>query len=90
MPNTAIQIRPMTSADLPAGLALSTAAGWNQRLDDWQVLQKMSDGAARVADLDGEVVGTAIGVPYTRWAWIAMVLVDPRYRRAGVGNRGTR
>ena len=39
------------------------------------------------AAIDGRVVGTAIGIDYGRFGWIAMMLVDPAYRGRGLGAR---
>src|SRR5262249_55243448 len=36
---------------------------------------------------DTRVVGTAIGVDYGAFAWIAMMLVDPAHRGRGTGGR---
>ena len=40
-----------------------------------------------VAELDGEVVGTAIGGFDGWWAWIYRVAVDPEHQRTGIGTR---
>ena len=45
----------------------------------------MSGPAARVAEREGSVIGTAFGIQYERWGWVAMVLVDPGCRRQGIG-----
>jgi GNAT superfamily N-acetyltransferase len=79
----------MTAADIPAGLRLCRASGWNQLAIDWERFLAMSPSGCRVAlDHAREVVGTVATVRYGRaFAWIAMVLVDPRHRRAGIGTR---
>ena len=43
--------------------------------------------ASFAAVADGRVVGTAIGIDYGRFGWIAMMLVDPAYRGRGLGAR---
>ena len=92
-------IRPLTLEDLDEALRLSTAVGWNQRLDDWRMLLRLAPAGAfaafadtrddsDVSDVsDVSLVGTAIGIDYGAFAWIAMMLVDPAYRGRGVGRR---
>src|SRR6266567_6169471 len=83
-------IRPLTAGDLDEALRLSTVAGWNQRLDDWRMLLQLAPAgafAARFDSRDPAVVGTAIGIDYGGFAWIAMMLVDPSCRGRGVGRR---
>ena len=78
-----IGLRPMTQADIPLGLRLTTVAGWNQTEADWQML--LAAGFGLVATRGTADVGTATIVPYgTAFSWIGMVLVDPAYRRRGV------
>jgi ribosomal protein S18 acetylase RimI-like enzyme len=83
----AADIRVLRVEDLPQALALSTSAGWNQRLEDWHRLQDLSGGASFAAISAGRVVGTAIAIDYGRFAWIAMMLVEPAYRGRGLGAR---
>lgn len=77
----------MRSEDIPAGLALCRAAGWNQLSRDWELFLKVSPGGCRVAvDDSGKVVGTVTTVRYEdHFSWIGMVLVDPAKRRQGIG-----
>ncbi len=83
-------IRPLTAGDLDEALRLSTVVGWNQRLDDWRMLLQLAPAgafAARFDSRDPSIVGTAIGIDYGGFAWIAMMLVDPSCRGRGVGRR---
>jgi GNAT superfamily N-acetyltransferase len=73
--------------DLDAALALSAAAGWNQRLEDWSMLLRLAPAGSFAAITNGRIVGTAIGINYGAFGWIAMMLVDPAYRGQGVGRR---
>ena len=79
---------PMRLEDIPAGLDLCRAAGWNQTSRDWtQFLTTTPDGA-RTARVGGRVVGTAATIRYGGlFAWIGMVLVDPAMRGHGIGTR---
>jgi GNAT superfamily N-acetyltransferase len=81
------EIRLLTPADLEAAFGLSTTAGWNQRHDDWQMLMRIAPRGCFCAVVDGRVAGTAIGIDYRQFGWIAMMLVDPQYRSHGLGAR---
>jgi len=78
-------IRRLTFDDLDEALSLSTTAGWNQQRDDWRMLLQLAPAGAFAALSDARIVGTAIGIDYGGFAWIAMMLVDPAYRGRGVG-----
>ena len=80
-------IRALTVEDLDDALALSTIAGWNQRTDDWRILLRLAPAGAFAALVETRFVGTAIGIDYGGFAWIAMMLVDPSYRGRGLGRR---
>jgi GNAT superfamily N-acetyltransferase len=72
--------------DIPAGLALCRAARWNQTAHDWEAFLRLEPGGARVATEGGRVIGTVATLRYERrFAWVAMVLVDPAARGRGVG-----
>jgi GNAT superfamily N-acetyltransferase len=76
----------MTNRDIPAGLLLNSLAGWNQTASDWQRFLDASPDGCFVAETDDRVCGTATTISYEGcFAWIGMVLVDPRYRKRGVG-----
>ena len=87
MPISDAQIEPLTLSDPDGALALSTAIGWNQRAEDWRMLLRIAPSGSFAAVADGRVVGTAIGIDYGRFGWIAMMLVDPAYRGRGLGAR---
>jgi len=73
--------------DLDQALGLSTSAGWNQHVDDWRVFLQIAPAGAFAAEANRRIVGTAIGVDYGGFAWIAMMLVDPAFRGCGLGGR---
>lgn len=79
-------IRPMTPGDIPDGMRLKTAAGWNQTEDDWRLYLDIGGDGCFAAELLGKVIGTVTTIDYGgRFSWIGMVLVDPAYRRKGIG-----
>ncbi|MEX2230856.1 MAG: GNAT family N-acetyltransferase [Cyclobacteriaceae bacterium] len=82
-----ILYRPMVAGDIPAGLALCRAAGWNQTVRDWELFLYLSPEGCRVAvDDEGEVVGTVATIRYEdHFSWIGMVLVNPERHRQGIG-----
>jgi GNAT superfamily N-acetyltransferase len=82
------RIRLMTSDDIPAGMRLRAAAGWNQTEQDWRRFLDLVPDGCFVATLDGVVCGTATALNYVqRIGWLGMVLVDPAMRGRGIGSR---
>lgn len=75
----------MRPSDVPAGLALCRASGWNQTSEDWQHFLTAAPHGALVAEQAGDVIGTAATLPYGPFTWISMVLVNPAARGRGVG-----
>jgi len=77
----------MVDGDIPAGLSLCRAAGWNQTAEDWAMFLKLSPKGCCVAvDDEGQVRGTVATVRYeNRFSWIGMVLVHPAVQRQGIG-----
>ena len=79
-------MRAMRPADIPGGLRLCRASGWNQVARDWEQFLALGPDGAQVIELDGRVVGTVATMRYGgAFAWIGMVLVDPDVRGRGLG-----
>ncbi|MEJ2119612.1 MAG: GNAT family N-acetyltransferase [Alphaproteobacteria bacterium] len=76
----------LTPADAADGVALSTRIGWNQALPDWDYMLAAGEGVGLRA-ADGTLVASAMALPYGRFSWICMVLVDPDYRRQGLATK---
>lgn len=54
--------------------------------DDWRCFLDSPAGSGWAAEIDGIVVGTVAVIRYRPgFAWLSMMLVDPAYRRRGVG-----
>ena len=75
-----IRVRPLTAADLPLGLRLCGAAGWNQTEADWRRFLDLQPDGCFVAELDGASVGTTTTCVFSRVAWVAMALVAEAVR----------
>ena len=83
-----MNLRTMTTDDIPAGMRLKSLAGWNQTAADWDCFLESSPRGCFAAEVEGKVVGTAATIVYEeRFAWIGMVLVDPEFRGGGIGTR---
>jgi GNAT superfamily N-acetyltransferase len=76
----------MTVDDIPAGLRLCRASGWNQLESDWRVFLNWNPPACCVAERDGNIIGTIAALRYRdSFSWLSMVLVEPSERGAGIG-----
>jgi GNAT superfamily N-acetyltransferase len=64
--------------------ALSTEAGWNQTVEDWERLLRLApQGCFGIFD-SGRLVASAVAFPYgQRLAWIGMVLTTATHRGRG-------
>lgn len=82
-----ISVREMKPTDIPSGLSLCRAAGWNQLSRDWELFLNQSPNGCLVAlDDSGAVIGTVTTIRYqNHFSWIGMVLIDPAHRKKGVG-----
>ena len=72
------------SLPVEQALALSTEAGWNQTLGDWErLIQLAGDGCFGIA-AEGRLVSTSVALIYEpRVAWIGMVLTSAEHRGRG-------
>lgn len=81
-----IVYRTMLLSDLGDAMRLKTAAGWDQLEDDWRLFLELDPQSGTVAVHDGLVIGTVTDIRHgPDLAWIGMVIVDPGYRRRGIG-----
>ena len=79
-------LRSLVSRDLSFAHRLSQLAGWNQTRRDWERFLTLGQGGCFLAEYDGVPAGTATTTCYgSDLAWIGMVLVDPGFRRRGIG-----
>ena len=68
-----------------AGFELSSEAGWNQTEDDWRLM--IAHGHAIGVMDAGELIASALALPYGDISWISMVLVTPAHQRRGLAGR---
>jgi GNAT superfamily N-acetyltransferase len=81
-------IRAMTAADIPMGLLLCRASGWNQVAEDWRCFLELAGGGCLLAEIEGQAAGSVAYLRYGQaFAWLSMMLVDPRRRGMGIGSQ---
>ena len=83
-----VEIELLSESHLPEALRLTEQSQWNQTEQDWRRLLQSQPRGCFGAFLDGRLIGTVTTVAYgTELAWIGMMLVDPDFRRRGLGTR---
>lgn len=83
-----IVLAPFEAHHLDGAVALSRAAGWAHRREDWEMIWSLSEG--RVALAGDRVVGTAFMTPFgDTCAAINMIIVDESQRGQGLGRKLT-
>ena len=81
------ELRRLTLEDLDDGLALSTAAGWNQTAEDWRRLLTLPSVQAWGIAREGRLVASTTAMRYgDELAWIGMVLTAERFRGQGLAS----
>jgi GNAT superfamily N-acetyltransferase len=84
--NSPITYRPFTADDLVAAHALSRAAKWRHRPDDWRFVAATGQGF--VAEQAGVVIATTL-----RWMYgdggaaLGMLIVAPEHQGRGIGHK---
>ena len=73
--------------DIPSVLPLQEQLRWNQTARDWERVLLLATGGSFAAFDGRQLIGTVTTIQYADLAWIGMMLVDPAYRRRGVGRR---
>jgi GNAT superfamily N-acetyltransferase len=77
-------IRKMSIADLPFCSHLVQEAGWNQLDADWLRAMELEPHGCFIAEIGNLPVATTTGCCFGEIGWIAMVLVDKKFRGQGV------
>lgn len=84
--------RVLTPQDIAGAQRLRELAKWNQTDADWKNLIAFEPQGCFGVEMDGKLVGTATSTRFDpnsgtgSFGWIGMVLVDPEYRRHGIGS----
>lgn len=77
----------LTPGDVHSAMRLVEIAGWNQTSADWHRILGYEPFGCFKAMVDDRLAGTVTTTSYeNRIAWIGMMLVDPDYRRQGIGS----
>ena len=87
MTHQRLELRPLTSADVPFGMRLAELAGWNQTPADWRRAVQLASEGAWAARIMGRDAGTITTCRFGAVGWIGVLLVDPELRRRGVGRK---
>lgn len=88
MQTESIVFAPFEAHHVDGALALSRAAGWAHRREDWEIIRSLSEG--RVALAGDRVVGTALMTPFGHTcSAINMIIVDESQRGRGLGRKLT-
>jgi GNAT superfamily N-acetyltransferase len=78
------EVRLLSTADIPAGMRLKEAAGWNQTAADWERVLALEPDGCFAIECDGHVRATTTAVCFgEELAWVGMVLTDAQYRGRG-------
>jgi GNAT superfamily N-acetyltransferase len=80
-----MNMRLMTTGDIPFAMALKAQNGWNQLEGDWRRQLDLQPDLCFVAEVDSTAVGTACVCVFDDVSWINMVLVDRAHRSRGIG-----
>lgn len=78
-------ITPFDTQHLEGALRLSQAVNWPHRLEDWAMVAGIGQGV--VAAEGGQVIGTALCVPFGDMAAITMIIVADTHQGQGLGRR---
>jgi GNAT superfamily N-acetyltransferase len=82
-PISAFAPQRLDDAALPAALALSAEAGWNQVAEDWRIF--LDRGAVHGVAGPESLLGSGAILPYGGFGWVSMVLVTAAARGQGIG-----
>lgn len=81
-----VQYRAMRKEDLNSAQQLSAQVKWPHRVEDWQFVHELGQGF--VAELEGQVVGTAICWKFgPEHASLGMIIVSPEHQGLGIGKQ---
>jgi len=80
--------RALLPSDVPAAMDLKTTIGWNQSTADWEMFLQLNPEGCLARVHQGRLIATLTSYPFeNQVGWLAMVLVDPSFRRMGIATR---
>jgi GNAT superfamily N-acetyltransferase len=84
-----MKIHTLEERDIDRPMHLSTQANWNHAPADWRRLVRLWPGQVLVGEIDGRIVASGSLATYPSshglLGWIGLILVDPDFRRRGLG-----
>jgi ribosomal protein S18 acetylase RimI-like enzyme len=82
----ALQIRPMTRAEMDRALDWAAEEGWNPGLDDAGCFRQADEGGFIAGFIDGQMVASISVVAYDHaFAFLGFYIVAPAFRGRGFG-----
>jgi GNAT superfamily N-acetyltransferase len=85
-----MDIRTMTTTDIPFAMRLKAQNNWNQLEADWRRQLELDPTSCFIAENNGQPLGTACACVFGDTAWINFVLVDQAQRGKGIGTALTK
>ncbi len=80
--------RALLPSDVPAAMDLKTSIGWNQSPADWEMFLQLNPKGCLARIHQGRLIATLTSYAFeNKVGWLAMVLVDPAFRRMGIATR---
>ena len=84
-----MKIHTLEERDIDRAMHLSMQADWNHAAADWRRLVRLWPGQVLVGEIDDRIVASGSLATYPSshglLGWIGLILVDPAFRRRGLG-----
>jgi ribosomal protein S18 acetylase RimI-like enzyme len=78
-------IRQLKATDLPFAFRLNLAERWNDHFSDIERMYQFEPDGCFIAEVGTRPVGHVFSVSYGSLGWIGLLIVEPEYRRRGIG-----
>lgn len=78
-------IRQFEEKDIDFAYKLDMIERWNDRRNDIKRMFNYEPDGCFVAEINGEAAGHVFSISYGKLGWIGFLIVEPKYRRKGVG-----
>ncbi|NIM21935.1 MAG: GNAT family N-acetyltransferase [Candidatus Latescibacteria bacterium] len=80
-----VAVRQLKAADLPFAFRLNLAERWNDQFSDVERMFQFEPDGGFIAEAEGRPVGHVFSISYGGLGWIGLLIVEPKYRRRGIG-----